>query len=56
LYKPLSSQSEQSSGAPIEVKSSNASSEAMSYAQELKKKLKGPDGGIESLKQNGQNI
>ena len=45
LYKPLSSPSGQSSGTPIEVESSNASNGATSYAQELRKKLKGADGG-----------
>jgi len=45
LYKPLSSQSGQSSGAPIDVESSNASHRVVFYAQELKKKLKGVDGG-----------
>jgi len=45
FYKPLSSQSGQSSGTPIEVVSSNASNGATSYAQELRKQLKGVDGG-----------
>ena len=45
LYRPLSSQSGQSIGVPIKVESSNASHGAASYAQELRKKLKGADGG-----------
>ena len=45
MYQPLNSQSGQSSGTPIEVESSNVSHGAMSYAQELRKKLKGADGG-----------
>ena len=45
LYKPLTPQSGQSSGTQAKVKSGSVSSGAASYAQELKRKLKGPDGG-----------
>ena len=45
LYKPLAPQNGQSSGAQPEVEKGNASSRAASYAQQLRKKLKGSDGG-----------
>ena len=45
LYKPSASQSGQSSGAQPKVEKGNASSGAAYYAQQLIKKLKGPDGG-----------
>ena len=45
LYKPLTSQSGQNSGVQVEVQSGSISNGAISYAQELRKKLKGPDGG-----------
>ena len=47
MYQPLNSQSGQSSGTPIEIDSSNANAShgAMSYAQQLRKKLKGVDDG-----------
>jgi len=45
LYKPLTPQSGQSSRVQPEVERSSASGGADSYAQELRKKLKGPDGG-----------
>jgi len=45
LYKPITPQSGQSSGAQPEVEKGNTSSGATSYAQELRKKLQGPDGG-----------
>ena len=50
LYKPLTSQSGQNSGAQVEVESGSKSSGAISYAQELRKKLKGPDGGRRIIK------
>ena len=45
LYKPLTPQSGKSSGLQPEVEKGNASSGAASYAQKLKKKLKGLDRG-----------
>ena len=48
LYQPLNCQSGQNSGTPIEVDSTNDSAShggTMSYAQQLRKKLKGADGG-----------
>ena len=45
LYKPLTPQSGQSSEAQYEVEKGIASSGATSYAQQLIKKLKGPDEG-----------
>ena len=50
MYKPLTSQSGQSNEAQFEVESSNASSGAASHAQELGKKLKGPDEGKRIIK------
>ena len=52
MYKPLSSQTGQSSGTSIKVKSSNASNGVVSYAQELRNKLNGVDGrrGIIKMK------
>jgi len=41
----LTPQSGQSSGAQVEVDSGSTSSGPTSYAPELRKKLKGPDGG-----------
>ena len=45
LYKPLTPQSGQSSGAQPEVDKGTASSGVASYTQQLRNKLKGPDGG-----------
>ena len=45
LHKPLTPQSGQSSGIQPEIEKGNASSAAASYAQQLRKKLKGLDGG-----------
>ena len=50
MYKSLAPQSGQSSGPRPEVEKGNASSGAVSYAQQLRKKLKGPDGGREIIK------
>jgi len=46
----LTPQSGKSSGAQVEVESSSVSNGAISYAQELGKKLKGPDGGTGIIK------
>ena len=45
MYKPLTPQRGQSSGTQPEIEKGNASSAAASYAQQLRKKLKGSDGG-----------
>ena len=55
LYKSLTPQSGQSSGAQPKVEKGNASSGVASYAQQLRKKLKGPDGGRGIIKTELQN-
>ena len=50
LYKPLTPQGKQSSGAKPEVEKANASSGAAFYAQELRKKLKEQMEDEESLR------
>ena len=50
LYKPWTPQSGQSSGKQPEVDKGNASSGVVSYAQQLRKKLKGSDGGRGTIK------
>ena len=48
LYKPLSTQSGQSTG-PVQIEKGKTSS-AATYAQQLRKKLKGPEGGRGMIK------